>query len=191
MKELYPSFAPPEKWRNESQTKRLEGEAWKLLRQKILTRNNFTCAYCGYRAEKYQIVDHIDGDPENNEESNLQVICQMCNLIKHSGQGCVVQGIVDLYKESKYSQNNSIRITREMRDKGASDEEIIAFLGLKGIAPFKMDRSHLRRLYGFVTSRRSQSDGDMYGRWLEYHNRTLRGKSSGRGANVVLREWLK
>mgnify|MGYP001564104577 CR=1 FL=1 len=191
MKELYPSFAPPEKWRNESQTKRLEGEAWKLLRQKIVIRDNFTCTHCGYRSEKYQIVDHINGDPENNEASNLQVMCQMCNLIKHSGQGCVVQGIVDLYTESKYGQNDIIKITREMRDKGTSDDEIIALLCLKVMMPFKIDRNYLRRLYVFVSSRRSQSDSDMYEKWLEYHNRNLRGKSFQKENAMKLQQWFQ
>lgn len=172
MKVLFPSFAPPEKWRSSSQSKKLEDEEWKALRQIILTRDNFTCAYCGYRSEKYQIVDHIDGDPENNADENFQIVCQMCNLIKHSGQGCVVQDIVDLYTESKYNQSDIVRITREMRDKGAVDEEIIRQLGLKNRAPFKMDREYLRKLFGFVTSR-TGSAGDMYNNWLRYHQRFL------------------
>ena len=36
-----------------------------------------------------------------------------------------------MYEESKYSQNDIVRITGEMREQGKSDEEIIAFLGLK------------------------------------------------------------
>ncbi len=172
-KELYPSFAPPEKWRDGFQKMKLNSEAWKLLRQKILVRDNFICAYCGYRSEKYQIVDHINGDPENNEASNLQVICQMCNLVKHSGQGCVIQGIVDLYGESKYNQNDVVRITREMRDKDASDVEIISFLGLKAKAEFKMDRTYLKGLYSFVTSRQSEAERDMYSNWLAYHKNVL------------------
>ena len=172
MKVLFLSFAPPEKWRNSFQSKKLEGEEWKALRQKILARDNFTCAYCGYRSDKYQIVDHIDGDPENNSDENFQIICQMCNLVKHSGQGCVVQGIVDLYAESKYGQSEIIRITREMRDRGATDEEIIQFLVLKNRVHFKMDREYLRKLFGFVTSRNSKS-GDMYNNWAMYHQRFL------------------
>lgn len=172
MKILFPSFAPPEKWRNPTQSKKLDDEEWKQLRQKILARDNFTCAYCGYRSEKYQIVDHIDGDPENNSDSNFQIVCQMCNLVKHSGQGCVIQGIVDLYQEAKYSQSDIIRITREMRDKGSTDAEIIAFLGLKNKVPFKMDRDYLRKLFGFVTSRPSKA-GDMYNNWVQYHQRFL------------------
>lgn len=177
MKVLFPSFAPPEKWRDSKQSKWLEGEEWKALRQRILTRDNFTCAYCGYRSDKYQIVDHIDGDPENNSDSNFQIVCQMCNLIKHSGQGCVIQGIVDLYQEAKYSQSDIIRITREMRDKESTDADIITFLCLKNKVPFKMDREYLRKLFGFVTSRTSRA-GDMYNKWLDWHKRSMRWRSS-------------
>ena len=105
----------------------------------------------------------------------------MCNLIKHSGQGCVLRGVVDLYKKSKYSQNEIIRISREMMDKGKDDKEIIRFLGLKGKAPFRQKIEYLRKLYGFVTSRRSKSN-DMYNRWLDYHALEIRNKSSDQEA---------
>src|SRR3989339_1333101 len=172
MKALFPSFAPPGKWRNSGQSKKLEGGDWKALRQRILARDNFTCAYCGYRSDKYQIVEHIAGDPENNSDVNFQIVCQMCNLVKHSGQGCVIQGVVDLYQEAKFSQSDIIRITREMHDRGSTDTKIIAFLGLKNKVPFKMDREHLRKLFGFVTSR-TDGAGDMYKSWVKYHQRFL------------------
>lgn len=173
MRTLYPSFAPPEKWRDPSQSKALKGSAWQELRQIILKRDNYTCAYCGYHSDKYQIVDHIDGNPKNNCHSNLQVVCQMCNLIKHSGQGCAIKGIVDLYTDSKYCQNDIVRITREMRDKGANDAEIITFLGLKNKVQFLMNRVYLKNLYGFITSRQNRSGADMYDKWLEYHRKNI------------------
>ncbi len=184
MKVLYPSFAPPEKWRNSKQTKRLEGEAWLRLRSIILEKGEYTCVYCDYCSPKFQIVDHIDGDPENNADKNLQVVCQMCNLIKHSGQGCEIQGVVDLYRYSSYGQNEVIQITRKMRGKGAGDREIIEFLGLREKVPFKMDRFYLRKLYGFVTSRPPR-ERDMYSRWLEYQ-KSPRGKDGVRHATKSL-----
>ena len=77
-------------------------------------------------------------------------MCQMCNVIHHSGFGCVVQEVVDLYKKSKYSQNEIVIITRALRKEGKSDKEIIKFLGLKQKSDFKMDRKYLKKLYGFV-----------------------------------------
>lgn len=174
MRELYPSFANPRTWRSLSQTKILEGEAWKEIRLKTLLRDNYTCQYCGYQSPKYQIVDHIDGNPENNDDSNLQTVCQMCNLVKHSGQGCVVQGVVDLFKESKYNQNDIIKITRQMRDEGKTDQEIIQFLGLKHKMPFEMDLEYLKSLFAFVTSRPTKNRDKMYDRWKAYHESSLK-----------------
>ncbi|MEK6960304.1 MAG: HNH endonuclease signature motif containing protein [Nanoarchaeota archaeon] len=171
MKPLILSFAPSAKWRNPLQALNLKGEAWQKMRLKFLNRDNYTCAYCEFRLEKYQIVDHIDGDPENNSDENFQVICQMCNLIKHSGMGCEITGVVDLYKHSKYNQNDIMKIARELRDGGSSDKEIIEHLGLKDKANFKMDRDYLEHVFGFVTSRKSKEHGDMYNHWLEYHKK--------------------
>lgn len=185
MKPLFLSFAPPETWRSELQTKKLEGEDWQNFRKKILERDNHTCAYCGYQSQKYQIVDHIDGNPENNEGSNMQVICQMCNLIKHAGQGCVVQEVVDLYRKSKYNQNVIIKITRKMRGEGVKDNEILRVLDLREKVPFKMDLSYLRRLFGFVSSRQPK-EKDMYYHWLKYHVKEMRNIRKKREMNAKI-----
>ncbi len=176
VKQLYPSYAPPEKWRNESQTRRLEGEEWQAIRRRILRRDNYKCAYCGYRAEKFQVVDHIDGDPENNSDDNFQIICQMCNCVKHAGQGCVLKGVVELYRTSWFSQNTLIILTRFLRDLGKSDEEIEKLLGLDEQVPFEMDREYLKPLFAFVSSRHTRRGNDMYDRWKDYHEQVLRPK---------------
>lgn len=166
MKKIHPSFANPETWRGNIQEK-ITKEEWRKLRLIILKRDNYTCQYCEFKAEKWQIVHHIDGNPNNNEHANLEVICPMCNLINHSGQGCAVQEVVDLYEESKYSQNEIIQITRKMRAQGKDDTEIIDFLGLKNKVPFQMDWEYLKELFGFVTSREA-ADTDWTQRSLEY-----------------------
>ena len=157
MKELHLSFANPKTWRTNIKEKITKDE-WKILRLKILQRDAYTCQYCRFKAEKWQIVHHIDGNPNNNKEDNLETICPMCNLIHHAGQGCVVRRVVDLYRESKFSQNEIIKITRKMRIEGKSDSEIIKHLGLEGKAPFKMDKEYLKHLFGFVTSRNTSQD---------------------------------
>jgi len=129
------------------------GKGWAARRKVILERDEYTCAYCGYKSEKYQIVHHIDDNADNNDEDNLQTVCPMCNLILHAGMGCVVLRVVDLYEQSNYPQEDIIRITREMRNSGASDSEIIEHLGLKNKMQFRTDRDYLRYLFGFITSR--------------------------------------
>jgi hypothetical protein len=173
VKQLYPSYAPPEKWRNESQSRRLEGEEWQATRRRILERDNYKCAYCGYRARKFQVIDHIDGDPENNADDNFQIVCQMCNCVKHAGQGCVLKEVVELYRHSWFSQNNLIILTRFLRDVGKPDGEIKRLLGVKEQVSFKMERSYLMSLFGFVTSRNTHKGDDMYDRWKNYHERVL------------------
>ncbi len=174
MRKLFPSFAPPETWRSNDPVEKLDSGEWRKLRSVILQRDNFTCQYCGYHSKKYQIVHHIDGNPKNNSHENLVIICQMCNLVEHSGQGCVVQGVVDLYKNSNYSQNEIIQITRKMRDEGKPDKEIIEFLGLADKVDFKMERDYLSKLYGFVTERLSNDLTGMYNHWKIYHKQELR-----------------
>lgn len=178
MRKLFPSFAPPETWRSSKNIVSLNSLEWQKLRKKILQRDEYTCQYCGFKSKKYQIVHHIDGNPQNNSDDNLVVICQMCNLVEHAGQGCVVQGVVNLYEKSKFSQNEIIKITREMRDKKKTDSEIIDFLGLKEGAPFKMDREYLFKLYGFVTERLSKDLTGMYNHWKVYHKQELRKQGS-------------
>jgi hypothetical protein len=154
MKKLFPSFANPDTWRNnifETTTK----EQWQRIREKILKRDNFVCQYCGFKADKWQIVHHIDGNPNNNQEANLMVVCQMCNLVEHAGMGCILQGIVDLYKKSEFTQNEVIIKTREMRANGKTDEKIIRELGLEEKAEFQQDYNYLKPLFGFVTSRKA------------------------------------
>ncbi|AGY48466.1 HNH endonuclease [Bacillus phage Spock] len=43
-----------------------------------------TCDTCGFKAEhRCQLdVDHIDGNHDNNEQSNLQVLCSNCHRLK-------------------------------------------------------------------------------------------------------------
>ncbi|MFH1916845.1 MAG: putative phosphothreonine lyase domain-containing protein [Nanoarchaeota archaeon] len=145
-----PSFSPPTNWRENSN----RNANWIKLRKSILIRDDYKCIYCNFRSEKYQIVHHIDGNPKNDNTSNLITICPMCNIIEHAGYGCVIQGVVDLYKESLFSQDKIIINTRIMRARKRSDEEIIALLGLKNKVGFFMDKDYLNNLYGFVTNRK-------------------------------------
>lgn len=152
LKELFPTFANPETWRTVKSdlTPRVE---WERIRRLVLERDDYSCTYCGYRAERNQIVHHIDGDPNNNLDGNLEVVCRMCSDVLHIGRSVVVFGFADLYRRSQYSQNDIIRITRQMRERGAHDKEIVSFLGLQEKAPFKMDRNYLSKLFAFISSR--------------------------------------
>lgn len=53
---------------------------------------------------------------------------------------------------SKFSRNDIVRITREMRAQDKKDEAIIKFLGLEGPLPWKQDIAYLKPLYAINTS---------------------------------------
>ena len=180
LKLLFPSFADRNQWRvwdfhivveddDRMHVVRHKEDptAWRKLREQILIRDDFSCRYCGFQAEKWQIVHHIDGNPRNDDFDNLETVCPMCNLVLHAGRGCTLLKIVDLYEKSKFSQAEIIALTRRMRALGQSDGRIISKLGLKGKMPFQTDRSYLRKLFAFISSRKpSLSDQTAAG--LEY-----------------------
>lgn len=142
-------------WRTEEDKRFMKSAKWKKIRNTILDRDIFTCQYCGMSPErKFLHINHIDGNPKDHTEKNLEVICAACHKIAHSGLWAMVFKTVDVYEESKFNQNEIIRITGEMREKGKSDDEIIEFLGLIKKVPWKQDLNYLSSKFGFITSRK-------------------------------------
>jgi len=110
MKQLFLSFAPPEKWRDPKQTKKLDDEEWQKLRKKILEKDNFTCAYCGYKSDKYQIVHHIDVNKWNslNFWNLIDLTVEQHERIVHSkiNKGDWMGGIKVLMEALHWTEKN-------------------------------------------------------------------------------------
>lgn len=71
------------------QTKRAmptNSRAWRQLRERILVRDLYRCqehgcaVICGGKGQAH--VDHADGDPNNNDPSNLRTMCVACHSRK-------------------------------------------------------------------------------------------------------------
>lgn len=139
-------------WRTDADDAFMQSPAWRQIRHNILQKDNYTCQYCAYRADKGMHVNHIDGNPKNNDPSNLEVICPQCHMIMHSGLWCVVRKVIKIYKKSKYSQNEIVAITRKLRSEGKDDQFIIGYLGLEQELPWQQDLDYLAPLFGFITS---------------------------------------
>ena len=126
---------------------------WKKIRQRILERDRNICQYCDIQKTEHMQINHIDGDPKNHSDENLEVICSSCHKITHSGLWAEVFQILDVYENSNFNHNEIIQITGKMRDAGKSDDEIIQFLGLKNKISWKQDLDYLSSKFGFITSR--------------------------------------
>ncbi len=49
------------------------------LKQKILERDDYTCRYCGFRAEKYQEINFRNGDSTQHHPKNMVTSCIYCH----------------------------------------------------------------------------------------------------------------
>jgi hypothetical protein len=60
---------------------------WRKLRERILARDGHMCQACGSQEELQvdHIISRVDGG--QNNESNLQVLCKLCNLRKGKKSG--------------------------------------------------------------------------------------------------------
>jgi len=146
-------------WRTDEDKKLMKRVEWKNLRKKILEKDDYTCQYCEVKIKTFMQINHIDGNPKNNSEDNLEVICSACHKITHSGLWAVVFGTLDVYDESEYNQNDIIIITGVMREQGKSDEEIIKFLGLRKKILWQQNLEYLKTKFGFITSRKMNKEG--------------------------------
>jgi len=72
-------------WRRDDEHVALADAAFEPMRKTILTRDNHTCRFCGFRASKFQEIHHIDDDHTNNVEDNLVTVCTLCHQVHHLG----------------------------------------------------------------------------------------------------------
>lgn len=145
-------------WRDPLEKKRfLRSTFWRRLRLAVLERDNYTCSYCGFRTDdRHQIqVNHVDGNPENNDITNLETACIHCHAMMHAGLWAGLFGVVEIYETSVFSQVEIIQKTREMREQGHSDDEIKEALGLNSPVRWRQDLKFLEDKFGFMSSNRN------------------------------------
>lgn len=144
-------------WRKDEDKKFLASATWKNRRKAVLMRDDYTCSYCGYKTENTRLlhVHHIDGVPKNHDFINLETLCNLCHMIIHSGLWASVYATLDIFEKASVSQEEVVRITRELREKGKLDEDIIKTCGLKNKVSWKQDLDYLKTKIGFVSSRRA------------------------------------
>jgi hypothetical protein len=107
-KMLRPSVMRSSEWykREERDT-----AAWKTIREQVLKRDNWTCVYCGFRAYKFMMVNHI-GPEDNHDPENLETVCKPCHSVLHIGVNAM-NGYVTVI-ESDTDQAEIVRATRRL-----------------------------------------------------------------------------
>ena len=97
-------------WRPAGHYESTHGD-WGRVREQILSRDRYTCVYCGFSSEKYQEVHHLDGDHDNNIPENLVTACSFCHATQHIGL-CGKEGrgkLIWLPEMSQAALNHAIR----------------------------------------------------------------------------------
>lgn len=79
------------------------------VRQQVLARDHGKCQYCGFAAERYQEIHHLDDNHGHNELGNLATICCFCHLSFHLGMaGIRSAGLIIWCPEHSQAELNNI-----------------------------------------------------------------------------------
>lgn len=106
-------------WRGNDDAFESSDAAYAEIRPQVLRRDNFTCSYCGYRAQATE-VHHVDDDHSNNAMPNLAVACPLCHAVNHIGQIAKRRGGVLVYLP-EISQINLNHLLRTIFIQGDTD----------------------------------------------------------------------
>lgn len=117
-------------FRSDDPEKDMANSIYKKLRPEILERDNHTCQFCGFRADKFQEVHHIDDDHSNNDPSNLITACALCHANHHIGfSGIKGRGtLIYINPEWKFTQAAINNIVRLLWVSAGSDNKDIALM---------------------------------------------------------------
>ncbi len=105
---LRPSVIRSSEWYKREEHNQQE---WRHIREQVLKRDNWTCVYCGFRAFKFMMVNHI-GPEDIHDPANLETVCKPCHAVLHIGINAM-NGYVSVI-ESSADQAQIVRATRRL-----------------------------------------------------------------------------
>ncbi|MFL5662199.1 MAG: HNH endonuclease [Ktedonobacteraceae bacterium] len=88
-----------------------DAQAWENIRRQVLKRDNATCVYCGFRANKFMAVNHI-GAEDNHDLENLETTCKPCHAVLHIGINAM-KGYLTVISSS-VNQVDIVNMTRRL-----------------------------------------------------------------------------
>ncbi len=153
LKKLRPSYLDPGEWRPRGAR---APSGWQNLRAQVLGRDAW-CVYCGQGkgAGRHAVleVNHLNGYRDSRLEA-LETVCVLCHRVLHGGRSAAVYGSLLLFREADCDQNTLIRLCWLLRTKRhVRDRDLMGLLGLRDQVPFRMDRTYLAGLTGYVVER--------------------------------------
>jgi hypothetical protein len=85
---------------------------WKQVRSQVFKRDNYTCVYCGWKATRFQQVNHI-GAEDDHTPNNLETVCAACHAVLHLGIKAM-EGLLSAF-DCKPELTNMARIVQVTR----------------------------------------------------------------------------
>lgn len=101
--------AEPGAWR--MQTARKSDPKFRAFQNKIFARDQYTCQFCGFRANAFQEIVNLDHDYKNNKLSNMATsccFCSQCLFLEAIGIGNYGGGSLVYIPEISQTQINSL-----------------------------------------------------------------------------------
>ena len=153
-KTLTPNYLDPSEWRPGKASRAATPPGWAALRLAVIARDG-GCVYCGHRQSEGERrdrleVNHLNGYRDNRPEA-LETVCVLCHRVLHAGRSAAVYGSLVLFRRAAVDQNTLIRLSWHLRlAQHMPDRPLMALLGLEDQAPFRMDRTYLAGLRGYV-----------------------------------------
>lgn len=93
---------------------RLQNKSFISIKQKILTRDQQTCRFCGFKSDKFQEVVNVDQNYSNNSAPNLVTACSFCRqcfFLEAIGSDTHMNGeLIHLPEVSQADLNNFCRV---------------------------------------------------------------------------------
>lgn len=92
-------------------TARKASDAFRALSDQVLTRDNYTCQFCGFQASRYQQIINLDNDYRNSNLNNLVtacVFCAQCLFVESIGKGEYGGGTLVYLPEMSQPQLNGL-----------------------------------------------------------------------------------
>ena len=76
----------------------------------LYKRDNYTCQYCGFKAEKFQDIVNVDGNYKNSTKKNMVTSCRFCTMSQFLGCGAAGGKIIYFPELSQAELNNFVRV---------------------------------------------------------------------------------